>query len=71
MMDQLIKQVAEKTGLDEAKAKEAIDVVMAYLKDHLTADTLARVTSVVGESSIGSALGSLAERVGGLFGRKE
>ena len=33
-MDQLIKQIAATTGLDEATARQAVGIILAFLKAH-------------------------------------
>ena len=61
-MDELIKLVAEKTGLDEKMAKVAVDTVIDFLKDRLP-DPIDKQLDTVLEggdiSDLGSALGGL------------
>ncbi len=61
-MDEIVKMVAEKTGLSEEMAKVAVDTVIDYLKDKLPAPIAGQIDSVLdGE-------GGLSGMVGGLFG---
>lgn len=42
-MDELIKEVAKKTGLSEEKSKEVVQVVLDYIKAKLPAPVAAQV----------------------------
>jgi len=66
-MDELIQQVAQRTGLPPDKAKQAAEVVIAFLKDKLPAPIASQLDSVVKGGGAGG-LGGLASGLGGLFG---
>ena len=72
-MDDLLKVVQEKTGLDVSQAKGAIEAVLGFLKDKLPEPIAGQIENFIGGDGdggegggldIGDALGS----IGGLFG---
>ena len=65
-MDELIKQIMQKTGLSNDKAKSVIDMVTKFLSDKLPAPVADQVKAVL---SGGSPAG-VADTVKGLFGKK-
>jgi uncharacterized protein (DUF2267 family) len=62
-MDELVKQVAQKTGITEDQARQAVTVVVNYLKEKLPAPIAAQVDGVLSGQGAAGALG-------GLFGKK-
>ncbi len=46
-MDELVKLVAQKTGIPEAAAKKAVEVVLGYLKKKLPAPIAGQVDAVI------------------------
>ncbi len=66
-MDDLIKQVSEQVGIPEDTARQAVEVMVGYLKDHMPEPLAEQVEkALAGEDiDLGGALGSL----GGLFNR--
>jgi len=69
-MDQLVKLVAQKTGLSEDMSRQAVQVVIGYLKDKLPAPVAAQIDGVLGGAGGGQDLGSLAAGLGGMLGKK-
>jgi hypothetical protein len=68
-MDELIQQVAERTGLGEDKAREAVNTVVGFLKERLPEPIAAHVDTVLGGGGKASdALGGIAGTLGGMFG---
>jgi uncharacterized protein (DUF2267 family) len=65
-MDELVKMVSKKVGISEAQAKQAVETVMAFLKDKLP-DPIAGQLDAVLEGDV-SGLGDLAGGLGKLFG---
>ena len=63
-MDELVKMVAEKTGLSQEMATTAVTTVLDFVKKKLPAPIASQIDSVIGGASPASALG-------GLFGKKE
>ena len=78
-MNELIKQVSERTGISEDKARTAVETVVGFLKERLPAPIAGQVDNVLNSSAgaIGSAGDSLADKagdalggLGGMFGKK-
>ena len=63
-MDELVKLVAEKTGLSEDLAATAVKLVLDYVKEKLPAPVAAQVDALLGADSA-------ADMLGGLFGGKK
>ena len=68
-MDELVKLVAEKTGLSEEMSKLAVETVLNYLKGKLPAPIAGQIDNVLAGGAAGG-LGDLTEGLGGLFGKK-
>lgn len=68
-MDELVKQVVEKTGIPEATARQVIETVIGFLKDKLPAPIAGQIDGVLGNVDLGAAADAL-KGLGGLFGRK-
>lgn len=69
-MTEIVKLVSQKTGLDEAKAKQAVDTVMGYLRNKLPAPIASQIDGVLGDGGAqkGSRAGDVAKNIGGMFG---
>jgi hypothetical protein len=67
-MDELVKLVAGKVGISESQAKQAIEVVMGFLKENLPAPIAGQIDAVLKGDLSG--LGGLASGLGGLLGQK-
>ena len=67
-MDELVKLVAQKTGLPDAKAKVAVDLVVDYLKQKLPPPIAGQIDGLL--SGDASAMGDIAKDLGGLLGKK-
>jgi uncharacterized protein (DUF2267 family) len=63
-MDELIKLVAEKTGLSEEMAKVAVDTVIDFLKDKMPGPAASQLDALLEGGDASSLLGG----VGKLFG---
>ena len=67
-MDELIKQVTAKTGISDEQARSAVNTVLDFVKDRLPAPIAGQIDNVVsGEGGIGSTVGDIASKVGGIF----
>lgn len=65
-MDQLVQLVSEKTGLPEDKSREAVNVVVGYLKKELPAPIAGHIDTVLEGGS--PDLSDLQKGLGGLLG---
>jgi len=68
-MDQLVQLVSQKTGLSEEKSRQAVEIVVEYLKEKLPAPIAGQVEAVLGGGEGSGGLEDLAKKgLGGLFG---
>ncbi|HEV8135122.1 MAG TPA: hypothetical protein VGP85_10615 [Pyrinomonadaceae bacterium] len=63
-MEELVKQVAQRTGISEDNARTAVTTVLGFLKDKLPAPIAGQIDNVVGGGGIE---GDLSSAVGGLL----
>lgn len=66
-MDELVKVVAQKTGLSQDQARAAAQAVIDFLKTKLPAPVAAQIDTVL---KGGSGLGDIAKGLGGMLGKK-
>jgi uncharacterized protein (DUF2267 family) len=66
-MQQLIQQVAQRTGVSEDKAQAAVDTVVGYLKDHLPGPVASQLDNAMSGES-GEQGGGLMGKAKGMFG---
>lgn len=80
-MDELVKLVAEKLGLSESIAQQAVTLILDQLKQHLPAPIAGQIDKLIDGSAGLSELGNvdlgnldkgsdLLGKLGGLFGKK-
>ena len=65
-MDELVKMVADKVGITEAQAKQAVETVLGFLKEKLPEPIAGQLDAVLDGDVSG--LGDLAGGIGKLFG---
>ena len=65
-MDELIKQITQKTGISADQARQAITVMVDYLKKHLPAPVAAQIDGILS----GGGLPDLSKGLGGIIGKK-
>ena len=65
-MDELIKQVATKVGISEAQAKQAVEMVVDFLKEQLPEPLDSQVDAIMNGDTSG--LADMAGGLGKLFG---
>jgi len=66
-MDELVKLVAQKTGISQEQAKTAVTTVLGFLKEKLPAPLAGQLESVIGGSG---APGGLPQGLGDMLGKK-
>jgi uncharacterized protein (DUF2267 family) len=66
-MDELVQLVSEKTGISEEKSRQAVSIVVAYLKERLPAPVAKQVDKALNQEG---GMEDLAENLGGMFGKK-
>ncbi|MEN8097717.1 MAG: DUF2267 domain-containing protein [Chloroflexota bacterium] len=71
-MDELVKLVTEKTGISEAQAQQAVEMVLKFVKDKLPPELGDTLDSLLDLGDEGGSLdiGDVAKTLGGLFGNK-
>ncbi|MBN1889801.1 MAG: hypothetical protein JW850_17530 [Thermoflexales bacterium] len=70
-MDELVKLVVKKTGLPEATAKQAVEVVIGFLKKKLPAPVGAQIDTLLASGQAAKGAASAAQALGGLLGKKK
>ncbi|MGD0966188.1 MAG: DUF2267 domain-containing protein [Candidatus Acidiferrales bacterium] len=75
MMDELVQELSQKTGLSPDKAQEVVNVVVAHLKTRLPEPLANGLDSFLNGSSTGSSsfaeeAKAVASGFGSLFGKK-
>lgn len=65
-MDELIKQVVERTGISEQQARSAVETVLGFLKTRLPEPIAGQLDGLVGGA--GGAIGGLADKAGDVLG---
>jgi len=68
-VNEVVKMVAEKTGLSEDKAQIAVNLVVDFLKSKLPQPIASQIDGVMSGNMAGMA-GDAAKGLGGLFGKK-
>jgi hypothetical protein len=69
-MDELVKMVSDKVGISEDQARQAVEVVMDYLRDKLPAPVAGQIDGLLGGAGDAADLGDVAKGLGGLLGKK-
>lgn len=69
-MDEIVKLVAEKTGLSEDKAQVAVETVIGFLKNKLPGPIAGQIDSILEGEGGAPGLGGVAQGLGGMFGKK-
>jgi hypothetical protein len=67
-MEELVKLVTQKTGISEAMARQAIEVVLGFLKQKLPAPIAQQIDSVIEGGDLAGGLDSLKKGLGGILG---
>lgn len=75
-MEELIKQVTERTGISEQQARGAVDTVLGFLKTRLPEPLAGQLDGLVGGATgaaggIAGAAGDVLGGLGGMFGGKK
>ncbi len=66
-MDELVKLVAQKTGLSDQMARAVVDTVVNYLKGRLPTPTAGQIDAVLSGQTPG---GDFTKGLGSLLGKK-
>ncbi len=69
-MDELVKMVAEETGLPEAQARKAAEAVVKFLKTKLPEPLAGQVDTFLENEGTADAAQDLLKKGLGMFGKK-
>jgi hypothetical protein len=69
IMDQIVNQIAEQTGISKDQARQAVQMVMGVLQDRLPAPIAAQIQGVLGGDTDGASQ-QIMGSIGGMFGKK-
>ena len=68
-MDELVNQVAQRTGLSPDQARQAAEAVLGFLKDKLPAPIASQLDGILsGQANPGDIAGQAGQALGGLGG---
>lgn len=67
-MDEMVKQVAQRTGIPEDKARLAVQAVLDQLEKRLPGPIAAQVKAHLGGSAGAGAIGDVKKGLGGMLG---
>ena len=67
-MEELIKQVTERTGISEEQARTAVQTVLGYLQNNLPAGISQQLGGLLGGAGGGGIPGGAGDLIGGLGG---
>ncbi len=70
MIDELVNEVAQKTGLSPDQARSAVDAALNFLKSRLPAPLASGLESLIAGGGTESLTTEVSEVLGGLFGKK-
>ena len=79
-MDELIKQVSERSGISESQARTAVETVLGFIKERLPESVAGHVDGALNSSAgaIGTGIDTVADQagnvlgsLGGMFGKKD
>jgi hypothetical protein len=68
MMDELVQQIAARTGIPQEKAAQAAQTAIEFLDGRLPPPVGGNLKRLTGEGG-GAGLGDVAGKLGGMFGR--
>ncbi len=73
-MDELVKLVSEKAGIQESQAEKAIEAVMGFLKDKLPEPIAGQIENAISSDAAVKQASNLLDQgvgaLGGLLGKK-
>ncbi len=78
-MDELVKQITERTGISAAQAQTAVDTVLGFLKNRLPASLAGQLDALIGgganvagdlAGTAGDVAGNVLGGLGGMLGGK-
>ena len=68
-MRELVQLIVERAGISEESATQAVDAVVAYVKEHAPAPIAAQIENYLTGEPAASAIGGAKGVLGGMFGK--
>ncbi|NLD74078.1 MAG: HU family DNA-binding protein [Chloroflexi bacterium] len=68
-MDQLVQMVSQKTGIAESQARQAVDVILGFMKERLPSQVSGLIDRVASGEDVSKEGGDLLKGAGKMFGR--
>jgi uncharacterized protein (DUF2267 family) len=68
-MDEIIKMVAQRTGLSEDKARQAVDTVVSQLKQRLPGPVASQIDAALAGGGSAGGIADAAKAASGILGR--
>ncbi len=70
-MEEIVKQVAERTGISHDQAQQAVQIVVNTIKDRLPPQFATQVDAVISGKGSGDAVNQALSGLGGMLGGKK
>ena len=70
-MEELIKQVTERTGISEEQARTAVQTVLGYLQNNLPAGISQQLGGLLGGGGASGGVGDILGGLGGMLGGRK
>ncbi len=75
-MEELVRQVTERTGISEAQARTAVETVLGFIKNRLPEPIAGQLDGLIGGASgaaggLAGTAGDVLGGLGGMFGGKK
>lgn len=70
-MEEIVKQVAERTGISQDQARQAVQMVVSTIKERLPPQFAGQIDAIVSGPGSGDAASQALGALGGMFGKKE
>lgn len=68
-MQELVQLIVERAGISEEAAAQAVDTVVAYVKEHAPAPIAAQLETYLTGETATSAIGAAKGALGSMFGK--
>lgn len=69
-MQELIQRIVDQAGISEESAQQAVDAVIAYVKEHAPAPVASQLESYLASDQGAAALGAAKSGLGRMFGKR-
>jgi hypothetical protein len=70
-VDELVNMISSKVGISADQSRQAVNMVLGFLKDKLPAPIASQVEGLLGGQGTGDVANQAKDMLGGLFGKKE